>query len=140
MNKLAIGSIKGQNNKEEEEEVKPTNETRGRWGDDQRHDNKDRRSGGGNNGMGHSLVTFVLHFFSIHFKGFFFTGRFLFSSQNGRYSPVRLVYSGIDWYFERYDLKVFLYCFTHWNKKYWPYRPVQYSINSLVYKTYRILV
>ena len=32
MNKLAIGSIKGQNNKEEEEEeeVKPTNETRGR--------------------------------------------------------------------------------------------------------------
>ena len=129
-----------QNNKEEEEEVKPTNETRGRWGDDQRHDNKDRWSGGGNNSMGHSPVTFVLHFFSIHFKGFFFTDRFLFSSQNGRHSPVRLVYSGIDWYFERYDLKVFLYCFTHWNKKYWPYRPVQYSINSLVYKTYRILV
>ena len=36
MNKLAVDSIKGQNNKEEEEEeeVKPTNETRGRWGDD----------------------------------------------------------------------------------------------------------
>ena len=30
MNKLVIDSIKGQNNKEEEEEVKPTNETRGR--------------------------------------------------------------------------------------------------------------
>ena len=73
MNKLVVDSIKGQNNKEEaKEEVKPTNETRGRWGDDQRHDNKDGRSGGGNGGMGHSPVTFVLNFFSIHFKGFFF--------------------------------------------------------------------
>ena len=73
MNKLVVDSIKGQNNKEEaKEEVKPTNETRGRWGDDQRHDNKDRQSEGGNGSMGHSLVTFVLHFFSIHFKGFFF--------------------------------------------------------------------
>ena len=114
-----------QNNKEEEEEVKPTNETRGRWGDDQRHDNKDRWSGGGNNSMGHSPVTFVLHFFSIHFKGFFFfTGQFLFSSRNGWYLPIRLVYYSIDWYFERYDLRVFLYRFTHQNKKYWPYRPI----------------
>ena len=64
-----------------------------------------------------------------YFSFIFFSSRFLFSSRNDWYSPVRLVYSGIDQYFRWYNLRVFLYHLTHWNEK---YRPIWYVINFLV--------
>ena len=54
----------------------------------------------------------------------------MFSSWDARYSPVRLVLSGIGWYLEQYEPKGFLYKLARRNDEFQSYRPVQYDIPS----------
>ena len=71
------------------------------------------------------------HAFLLFFLLVFVPAKFLFSSRNVRYTPVRLVLSDISQYLKQYILKMFRYRFINWYKEFQSYQLIRYGIDFL---------